>query len=678
MEAFAARDLSASPPACARRRHGFIPALLAGLWSAGLVACAPTAPAEAPATPDTQQAPATPDLLPVQPSPTPSSPSQPAPTAPTSTPDAGAPTPTTPVAPTPTSPTTPTPPTPTPTTPVVQGPVGTPLPAPVIRVSEAELPQGVRDILERRCTSCHTYGERDPAGWGSALDVSRMIDAGIVVPGDPDNSRLYNRVAVRADMPFNGARLSGAEVQVMRAWIANLPRAAVPAPRTDRQILDLLVTDMGSSRSTDTRYLSFAQFFDEHRSPEEMKAALQVLSLVLNSLSRKATLVTPEAIDPNRTIFRFRLSALGWSAREWDELVSFYPYCLRSDDARHVALYNRIGSEAPVVRADWFVATASKPPLYQRLLDLPNNLNDLAASLGVDIGDDINHPGQSRPTRVARIGFRSSGVSAHNRIIDRHQRSGGGYMWASYDFNDDSGRSDIRANPLGPQSLDTRNFAHTFAPAGGEIIWTLPNGLYGYMLVNGAGAAVDFAAKDIVRDLRRPGGAVETGISCFGCHGVTGMNRPRVFDDITTFVDEHRNQFSSQEVQEVHALYPSNGSELLTTDADRYLKAADAAGVSRVVSGVVEYDDFINLIGGYEGKLGLRGAALELGVSEATARNLVQTGRNEDALPLLLSDPLVGRNDFVCRFRSLASRAVRNARFCAGTFNAPEVQAACQ
>ena len=32
-----------------------------------------------------------------------------------------------------------------------------------------------------------------------------MIAADIVVPGDPDKSRMWNRVAVRADMPFNGA-----------------------------------------------------------------------------------------------------------------------------------------------------------------------------------------------------------------------------------------------------------------------------------------------------------------------------------------------------------------------------------------------------------------------------------------------------------------------------------------
>jgi mono/diheme cytochrome c family protein len=554
---------------------------------------------------------------------------------------------------------------------------GAPLPTPRIRVSEAEFPQGIREILERRCVSCHTYGDRDPIGWGSALDLSRMIDSGIVVPGDPNNSRLIDRVAVRADMPYNGARLSGAEVQALRAWIANLSRAPATQPRTDRQILDRLVADGASTRPSDTRYLSLTHFFDEHRAPEEIKAAEEVLTLSLNSLSRRAALVALEPVDAERSLFRFRLSALGWSESEWNELTSFYPYCLRSDDSRHNAVYARLRTEAPFVRGDWFVATATRPPLYQRLLDLPDTLNELADSLGVDIENNLNHPGQSRPTRVARIGFRSSGVSGHNRIIDRHERSNGGYFWVSYDFNSSVGRADIRENPLGPSTINARNFEHTFIPAGGELIWTLPNGLYGYMLVDGAGRSVNAAPKDIVRDLRRGGGAVETGVSCFGCHGITGMNRPRIYDEITAFAEEHRNQFSRAELDEIRALYPTNGAEILSADADRYLAVTDALGLRRAVSGVVEYDDFINLVGGYEAKLGLRGAAVELGLSEQTTRTLVSSGRNEDALPLVLSDPLVTRQDFVCRFRALATRQVRNARFCANTFTAPEVRASC-
>ena len=60
--------------------------------------------------------------------------------------------------------------------------VGQPLPPPNVRVSEIEMPPGVHPSCQR-CGGCHTYGERDPAGWGSVLDLSRMIASDIVVPG---------------------------------------------------------------------------------------------------------------------------------------------------------------------------------------------------------------------------------------------------------------------------------------------------------------------------------------------------------------------------------------------------------------------------------------------------------------------------------------------------------------
>jgi mono/diheme cytochrome c family protein len=620
----------------------------------------PTAPAPTPG-------PTTPPVM---------TPTTPAPTPPATTP----PVTTTPTTPAPVPPVTTTPTTPVPA-PLPTGPVGEPLPRPNIRVSEAEFPPGVYQILERRCGTCHTYGERDPAGWGSALDLSRMIASDVVVPGNPDASRLYNRVAVRADMPYNGARLSSAEVQTLRAWIANLQRPAPESPRSQRQILDVLVQDQNAQRNipaSDLRYLSFAHFADERRAPEELQAAEAVLSLTLNSLSRRSTIVKLEAVDAGRTVFRFRLSALGWGQDEWDALIALYPYCLRSDQSSHRTLYQRLGTEAPYVRADWFLATATRPPLYERLLDIPDTLDVLADELGVDINRNINHPGQTRPQNVMRIGFRSSGVSAHNRIMERHSRANGGYLWVSYDFNSSEDRADIRENPLGPDSRDERNFQNTFIHAGGEVIYSLPNGLQAYLLVDAAGNRIELAPKDIVRDPRRRPGAVENGVSCFGCHGVTGMNYPRAYDEIVKYAEEHRSQFPSIELTEIRNLYPTNGAEVLLADANRYLAAKDATGGARSPFGVVEYDDFINLVGQYEAEVGMRAAAIELETSIATVRQLVQSGRNEDQLPLTLADPLVSRDDFVCRYRSLAPRVVRNATFCAGTFTDADARARCQ
>src|SRR6185436_18726322 len=196
----------------------------------------------------------------------------------------------------------------------------------------------------------------------------------------------------------------------------------------------------------------------------------------------------------------------------WDTLTSFYPYCLKSDAAAHEALYTQLRTEAPVVRGDWFIATATKAPLYDQLIDLPATVDQLAARLGVNINDDINHIGLDEPDNLVRIGFRKSGVALHNRMLERHLGNQGQYLWISYDFNSNLGRADLLANPLGPANRDQRNFEHTFEHAGGEVIFSMPNGMQGYMLVNAVGDKLDKAPFNIVRDPRRRTGEVENGI----------------------------------------------------------------------------------------------------------------------------------------------------------------------
>jgi mono/diheme cytochrome c family protein len=543
-------------------------------------------------------------------------------------------------------------------------------PPPPVKVSDIEMPQPVYAILQARCSQCHTFGERDPAGFGSILDVTRLIASDVVVPGNPDGSRLWNRVAVRADMPFNGTRLSGDEVATLRQWITNLARPLVRA-RSNEDILDLLVADRDEQRN-DTRYISFAHYIDEKRSPEEMKSAIATFTFVLNSLSRRADLVVPKAIDKDNSIFRLRLSDFGWNKQLWDRVTSFYPYCLRSTNRRHTDLYNTLETEAPYIRGDWFVDTASQPPLYYEMLDLRANLDDIAKQdLDVDINQNIERGD------IDRIGFRSSGVSLHNRIFERHEARDG-FLWVSYDFDTDLNLGDIRDNPLGPQNRDNR-FEHSFQNLAGEMIWSLPNGLQAYLLADAAGNRLDKAVQTVVRDPRRPDGSVTDGISCFGCHGVTGMNFPRILDEIPKYVDDHRQNFSGAEVRQVQKIYPKLSGPIVQRDAADYLtKLKTIIGDFLPNPGVIEYDDVITMTGEYEAKVGLHAGTIELQADPAQVRREVSSrnGDNEGELPISISDPLVTRDDFICRFRRII-RDVRRVDFCQGTFNAQEVQNFC-
>src|SRR5206468_7518408 len=96
--------------------------------------------------------------------------------------------------------------------------------------------------------------------------------------------------------------------------------------------------------------------------------------------------------------------------------------------------------------------------------------------------------------------------------IERHDGAHGA-LWRSYDFDKNTGRQNLFEHPLGPNSGAT-----SFQPAGGEMIFHLPNGLQGYMLVDSQGRRIDKAPGEIVSDPRRSDQRVETGISCMACH----------------------------------------------------------------------------------------------------------------------------------------------------------------
>ena len=84
----------------------------------------------------------------------------------------------------------------------------------------------------------------------------------------------------------------------------------------------------------------------------------------------------------------------------------------------------------PFIRADWFIATASLPPLYHDILDLPKTDRELETQLEVNVAENLKN---APSVRVWRAGFNNSGVSVNNRIVERHKSRYGAY-WKSYDF----------------------------------------------------------------------------------------------------------------------------------------------------------------------------------------------------------------------------------------------------
>jgi TPR repeat protein len=184
---------------------------------------------------------------------------------------------------------------------------------------------------------------------------------------------------------------------------------------------------------------------------------------------------------------------MGWRQETWESIAAEDPYAVARSGSGEAWIRASTGTLVPRVRGDWLISAASRPPLYHSLLEIPDRIETLERRLSL-VG----------PTH--RAGFNDSGVSRHNRVIERRGRQGGGYYWRSYDFQASDDQRNIFEHPL--------DYIHD----GGEVIFSLPNGMQGYMLVDGQGRRIDRAPTSIVVDPSRSDKIVENGLSCMGCH----------------------------------------------------------------------------------------------------------------------------------------------------------------
>jgi serine/threonine-protein kinase len=164
-------------------------------------------------------------------------------------------------------------------------------------------------------------------------------------------------------------------------------------------------------------------------------------------------------------------------------------------------------------------------------------------------------------------------------MLERHDTTGGGrYYWKSYDMLPGTAeQGDFTRRPLGPhfEQLGNKQLA-PFKHDGGEIIWSLPNGLQGYMLVTGDDARIDEGPIQVVFDPNSHSGsvAIVNGISCMGCHK-HGMF-PWEKDDIRPLFEGKRGQAIADRVLE---LYPPNETmqQLVQRDKKSFLIALEEA-----------------------------------------------------------------------------------------------------
>jgi WD40 repeat protein/mono/diheme cytochrome c family protein len=502
------------------------------------------------------------------------------------------------------------------------------------QTEDAALATKAQTILKTNCYRCHGQEGAVEGGMNYVLDRAKLTARGKVVPGKPDASPLFKRIAAgKMPPPGETPRPSAEDVALLRQWIeAGAPVVSSVAPRTlltEAAVYDLILADLDRLEKRSRRfmrYFSLAPLANAGAGPDELLTYRHALAKLLNSLSWHPRITLPKSIDPAGLVLRIDLRDYLWDANLWNRLLAEYPYGIFTDTAVARATVVATATRLPVVRLDWFVANASRPPLYYDLLQIPTNLAELERQLRVDAVVDVQQE------RVARAGFNGSGISRNNRVLERHDAVHGAY-WRTFDFNAVPqnlterdlllpDRRNVFAYPLGPGAGD-----NTFQHAGGEVIFNLPNGLQGYLLVNADNQRIDKGPTAIVSDPKRPDRAVEAGISCIGCH-VAGIN-PKD-DQIRDHVARNPKAFSRADADLIRALYVPHEKmrALMAEDADRFRKAVEKTGNKVQAAEVV-----MAMTLRYEADVDLPTLAAEVGVrpeeflahltrSEVLAKNL--------------------------------------------------------
>ena len=442
---------------------------------------------------------------------------------------------------------------------------------------QQQIAQDAYAIFEQSCFICH--GPEGSFKESLLIDHNTLIQNGTVVPGNPDASELYNRLVTTDEakrMPRQQPQLSTQAINTIRDWIlAGAPDWAATSTTdgdfiSPGEMLNTIETHLMSLPSFDrafARYFTMTHLYNAGESAQILEEYLNGLSKLINSLSWGIEVINPQPINPQQTIFYIDLRHYEWDVNDgWTQIEGVYPYHIAFDAPTETALREQLGRlqtemscDVPSIYIDWFLATASLPPLYHDLLSLPLTDRELETRLEVDVVRNLlNAPG----VRVRRAGFNDSGVSNNNRVVERHTSRYGAY-WKSYDFAGSVGTQNIFTHPL------------AFTHDGGEVVFNLPNGLQGYYLANASGFRLDEAPINIVSNPAASDPTVRNGLSCMGCH-TEGM---KIFEDeVRPVIESNTNPaYDKAQALRLYVEQPEMDTRL-AEDTERYKTALEVTG----------------------------------------------------------------------------------------------------
>jgi WD40 repeat protein len=450
--------------------------------------------------------------------------------------------------------------------------VGVPSP---LSADAATLAEQTQAILRKCCYRCHGEEGSSEGGFNFVINLEKLSKT-LAKPGESASSLLFHRMTTKDDtlMPPVGEepRPTTDELATIAAWIkAGSPAIPSKLKRkyiANEQIVRAIESDIAQQAERSRRfmrYFTLTHLYNAGVSEEELQTYRNAFTKLINSLSWNTDLLTPRPIDTERTVMAIDIRELHWNVEMWQSIEAANPYFLKLTTPSAIACAEAAQTEMPYIRIDWFVFAASKPPLYHVLLNLPDTDAGLEDLLRVKVQANIDQE------QAIRAAFNRSGVSQNNRLIEWHKSPYGSY-WKSYDFGGSSGKQNLFQYPMGPHGK-----GETFKHDGGEIIFSLPNGLQGYLLVDGEGSRIDQGPTNIVSDPKRPDKTVTNGVSCMSCH-YTGVIAKK--DEVGDAVRANKSAFS--DASDILALYRESSEldQIFAKDGKRFANALRQLGIT--------------------------------------------------------------------------------------------------
>src|SRR5262249_6404177 len=142
-------------------------------------------------------------------------------------------------------------------------------------------------VLKANCYRCHGQDGVFEGGMNFILDAAKLVSRKKIVPGKPEESRVFQRV-LKGTMPpaDQQPRPSDADKEVLKQWIAagapaattaDAPRQIVTQSDLNRWMLDDLETFDRRARRF-IRYFSLAHLYNQGLSDDELQTYLNALS----------------------------------------------------------------------------------------------------------------------------------------------------------------------------------------------------------------------------------------------------------------------------------------------------------------------------------------------------------------------------------------------------------------